>query len=606
MSFTDRNRRERFGFAVNCVEKITLTFLAFLLLSVFLHAQSGKFDGPAELPRAYVRSALSDTPAPGNVITLHPGDDLQAAINRAACGDRIELQAGATFHGNFRFPKKPCDDAHWILLRTSAPDTSLPTEGTRLKPCFAGVASLPGRPDFHCASTQNVMAKIEFVVRGGNGPLIFLSGANHYRFIGLEITRAPGHKVTALASGDDGSPPVDHLIFDRVWMHGDPVAETTRGVALTGMSNIAIVDSFFTDFHCTSGTGACTDAQTISGGGGDHPSGTFKIVNNFLESSGENIILGGSPATMTPTDIEIRGNHLFKPLIWKPGEPGFVGGEGGKPFIVKNLFELKNAQRVLFESNVLENCWGGFSQRGYAILLTPKSQSGHCPLCKVTDVTVRYSLILNVGAVFQITNGTDVPGAFASAGEHYSIHDVVAANVREDHDGAGLFAQLIAYDLPVRYVRIAHTTAFVPRAGFAISNTNKFDHFEFENNLLSTGRAGVVTSGGGQQNCAERGGQRSLSGGLDPGFVIGNCFANSSFDHNLMIGDGGWPKGNISVKDAQSAGIRETGRAERPFSLCTSKEDGCKKASPALHAANDGKNIGADMEKLDQMLANVW
>src|SRR6266571_4241328 len=86
------------------------------------------------------------------------------------------------------------------------------------------------------------------------------------------------------------------------------------------------------------------------------------------------------PAAATPTDIEIRGNHFFKPMSWKPGEPGFVGGASGRPFIVKNLFELKNAQRVLLEGNLLENCWGGFSQNGYAVLLTPKNQSNQCPL----------------------------------------------------------------------------------------------------------------------------------------------------------------------------------------------------------------------------------
>src|SRR6266404_734186 len=32
--------------------------------------EPGKFDGPAELPRAYVKSALSDTPAPGKSILV--------------------------------------------------------------------------------------------------------------------------------------------------------------------------------------------------------------------------------------------------------------------------------------------------------------------------------------------------------------------------------------------------------------------------------------------------------------------------------------------------------------------------------------------------------
>jgi hypothetical protein len=81
--------------------------------------------------------------------------------------------------------------------------------------------------------------------------------------------------------------------------------------------------------------------------------GPFKIVNNFLEAAGETIIFGGGRATATPTDIEIRRNHMFKPMTWMKGQPGFVGGVDGSPFIVKNLFELKNAQRVLLEGNIL-------------------------------------------------------------------------------------------------------------------------------------------------------------------------------------------------------------------------------------------------------------
>ncbi|HZP17352.1 MAG TPA: hypothetical protein VFB00_05270, partial [Terriglobales bacterium] len=87
-----------------------------------------QFDGPAELPRVYVRSALADTPAPGKVVTLRAGDDLQSAINQAGCGDRIQLQPGAVFTGTLHLPAKPCDDSHWIIIRTAAPDSSLPPE----------------------------------------------------------------------------------------------------------------------------------------------------------------------------------------------------------------------------------------------------------------------------------------------------------------------------------------------------------------------------------------------------------------------------------------------------------------------------------------------
>src|SRR5438874_9407875 len=120
-------------------------------------AQAG-FDGPAELPRVHVKSGVADTPAPGHIHLVREDDNLQSAIDSANCGDTLELQAGATFRGRYNFPDKSCDDGHWIVLRTSAADDELPPEGHRLTPCYAGVSSLPGRPDFRCTSTRNVLA----------------------------------------------------------------------------------------------------------------------------------------------------------------------------------------------------------------------------------------------------------------------------------------------------------------------------------------------------------------------------------------------------------------------------------------------------------------
>ena len=129
------------------------------------------FDGPAELPRVFIRSALADTPAPGHVRLVKGSDSLQEALDGAKCGDTLKLQASATFTGVFRLPEKPCDDGHWVILRTSAPDDSLSAANTRITPCYAGVASLPNRPDFRCVAARNVMARIEFDGKGGSGPL---------------------------------------------------------------------------------------------------------------------------------------------------------------------------------------------------------------------------------------------------------------------------------------------------------------------------------------------------------------------------------------------------------------------------------------------------
>ncbi len=276
-----------------------------------LVANSSGYDGPAQLPLTYVQSSLADTPAPGSTIQVNAGGDFQGALNSAECGQTIALQSGSTFTGNFTVPAKSCDDTHWIIIRTSAPDSALPPEGTRINPCYAGIASLPGRPSFTCPSRSNVMAKIVFD-KVGSHPVMLASGANHIRFLGLEITRdSPGNVIYELVLPVNGGP-ADHLVFDRVWIHGTAKDETTRGIALSGSTYVAIVDSYFSDFHCVSISGACGDSQAINGGTGDLPMGPYKIVDNFLEASGQNLMFGGGGGSQNPQDIEIRQNHLFQ------------------------------------------------------------------------------------------------------------------------------------------------------------------------------------------------------------------------------------------------------------------------------------------------------
>jgi hypothetical protein len=591
------------------------TFCVVLSLPTALHpkgllsspdtASAPGFDGPAELPRVYVRSSSQDTPAPGRVRLVKGSDSLQSAIDDAKCGETLSLQAGATFSGKFRFPKKSCDDAHWIIIRSSASDDELPPEGTRITPCYAGVASLPGRPDFHCVSPKNVMAKIVFDDKGDSGPILFASGANHYRLVGLEITRArPEAHLRHMIATDDTDGIADHLIFDRIWLHGTPTDETKGGLRLSGLTYSAIVDSYVSDLHCIAGKGSCTDAQAVNGGTGNSPGGPYKIVNNFLEASGQSIMFGGGPGTATPADIEIRHNHLFKPLVWKMGVPGFVASYTGKPFIVKNHFELKNAQRVLFEGNILENCWGGFTQTGFSIVLTPANQGGRCPECRVTDVTIRYNLIRHVASALSIGNLTGKQQAPSSGGERYSIHDLLVDDIDgEAYTGFGSFAIIISYAPPLKSVHIDRVTAFPQKALLSVINRGpKIEDFQVSNSIFTAGSREIVGAGGGPTNCTQ--------GRQDPAGVLKDCFSNAIFSNNLIIGGmgGGWPPGNILVKDAKDAGFRDfRGGRDGDYHLCRGKDDrgNCSKRSPALAKGADGKDIGADIEAIEKATARI-
>jgi hypothetical protein len=565
--------------------------------------QQSNFDGPAELPRVYVNSDMSNTPSPGKTWAVHAGGDVQQALNSAACGDIIALDAGATFSANLTIPAKNCDGAHWITVRTSAPDSALPPEGTRITPCYAGVASLPGRPSYNCQNPTNVMAKIVFSKNTGDGPIIFAPGANYYRLLGLEITRNANTPIVYALISMTGGYTADHLVFDRMWVHGTTHDDTTKGIRFGGSTNVAVIDSYFTDFHCTASTGACTDSGALGGGIGNNPMGPYKIVDNFLEASGESIMFGGAAATLTPADIEIRFNHMFKPLIWMKGQPGFVGGKGGYPFIVKNLFELKNAQRVLFEGNILENSWGGFTQTGYGLLLTPANQLANgvhvCPSCQVTDITLRYSTISHVASGMQVANGGG-NGVGALAGERYSIHDIVIDDINGDkYNGFGLLAQVSmgGDGAPqLQHVNMEHITAFPQKVILTIGDrqTTKMVDFNFMNNMVLAGERPFSSTGGKTYNCATH--------IYYPITLFNGCFNPYQLTGNGIIATPDtvppsvWPSGNYFPSSPQGLFVNYNGGNGGDYHLVNN--------SPYLDAATDGTALGADIDSVDQYTAN--
>jgi hypothetical protein len=593
-----------FNFTVSVTDALNNTATG--NFSVVVVSGSG-YDGPAELPIATVSSAMADTPAPGAVISVNAGGNLQTALNSAQCGDVIQLQAGATFTGKFTVPAKNCDINHWIWIRTSSPDSSLPAEGQRATPCYAGVASLVGRPQYSCPNPTNVMAKVQNQSLG-DGPFQLATGANFYRFIGLELTRAAG--TSGIGRLISGQGTYDHVVVDHSWLHGNPQDETNDGVNLDGATNTAVVDSYFSDFHCISVSGQCTDAHAIAGGVSNTQDGPFLIQDNFLEASGEAILFGGGAANLTPTDIQILGNHFWKPWQWMPGNPGFVGGADGNPFIVKNHLEFKNAVRVLVDSNLMENNWGGFSQDGSAILLTPKNQhmpngTDVCPLCQVTDITVRYVHISHAGDGIQMAaalSGNGKNGAPALAGERWSIHDVVLDDLSTKYVGGGnVFMIMNTWPKnPLNNITINHVTGFPDPSSHLMGlgdlyATAPMYGLVFTNNLLGTGRYPVWTTGGGSGNCAFKD---------VPITSINRCFTTYTFANNGLIATpetfppSTWPAHNLfpqTVDDVQFTSYNNGNGGN--YELLPS--------SPYKNMGTDGKDLGADIVGLNQALANV-
>src|SRR4030095_1828651 len=99
--------------------------------------------GDPELPRVLLDTTYAP-PTRGKLIPVIAGGDLQAALHASEPGDVIELQAGATFIGNFTLPRKP--GADWIYIRSSA-HALLPEPGTRVLPSHAGLMARIDTPN---------------------------------------------------------------------------------------------------------------------------------------------------------------------------------------------------------------------------------------------------------------------------------------------------------------------------------------------------------------------------------------------------------------------------------------------------------------------------
>ena len=455
----------------------------------------------AQLPRATVDTREPHTN--GRTIHVAAGESLQSAIDEAAPGDRITLDAGATYEGPLRLRKK--DGDAWIVIAS-----------TRLRDLPAGKRVMP--------SQARSMPKI---VASSKSAIISDTGAHHYRFEGIEVAPADGaflHNLIALGSEDaDLTDVPHHIVFDRAYIHGDAKKGGRRGVAMNGR-DIAVINSHLSDFK---EVGA--DSQAIAGWNGPGP---FKIENNYLEAAGENVMFGGAdPAIngLVPSDIQIVRNHFAKPLRWKIDHPSYEG----TPWAVKNLFELKNARRVLVEGNLLEHNWP-HAQNGFAILFTPRNQEGRAPWSVVEDVTFRNNMIRSVAAGFNILGRDDNQESRQT--RRIAIHNNVLSDVGGQWGGNGRLFQLLD---GTAGVSITHNTAERTSGGVVFGG----DHdphtaFVFQNNVVPDNGAGFVGSGTGV-------GRATIDRYFPKAIITGNVFAGGRPEQ--------YPAGNLFARDDRNS-----------------------------------------------------
>jgi hypothetical protein len=508
-----------------------------------LAAQPPDHGGSPELPRVTVE--IPAVPIAGRTIHVPADGDLQAVLDEATGGDVITLAPDATYRGPFHLRRK--DGDRWIVITSAAKD--LPPPGRHVMP--SDVSSMP-----KLVASSGSVFQAE-------------SGAHHYRFIGLEMAPADGVALNTVVELGAGARTIDavphHIIIDRCYIHGDATEGGRRGIALNSRDT-AVVDSYLSDFKDRT-----NDAQAIAGWNGPGP---FKIAGNYLEASGENVMFGGGDpeiSGLVPADIEIVRNHMAKPLRWKKDDPAFEGVE----WAVKNLFELKNARRVLVDGNLLEYNWP-HAQNGFAILFTVRNQDGGAPWSVVEDVTFTNNLVRHVAAGINVLGRDDNYPSWQT--RRIAIRNNVFLDVGGPWGNGRLFQLLEG----TSGVTIEHNTALQTGGILFGGDREVHTNFVFRDNVVPHNDDGMTGTGTGPGNP-----------------TLERYFPGATVQGNVIVGGspGAYPAGNTYPASLADIGVPDRSGAKLAELVI---RDGLEAGA----AAGSGPP-GADTEAVNRALGSL-
>ena len=544
--------------------------------------------GDPVAPTEYVPAAYA-VPSAGTVHTPMTASQLSTLLSGGVLnghtlhrGDVIQLAAGVTYQGSFEFPDLGAG-TDWVYIVSSAA-ANLPASGTRISDSDIGNMATILSP-----SAGGLAVGLKFQ-------------ASYFRFVGIQFLSgaASGVKNYGLfGTGYDGVQTVteatsvsqlpSNIIIDRCIVRGRGGMERdVWGVSMNAVG-MAVLDSVIDRFQDDSPT----DTQAII----TYMGGSQYLVQNCtLSATGENFMAGGNPMTtgVVPSDFVFRNCYFYKPLYWNDQDPSWDGSD----WAIKNLFELKNARRVLVEGCIFQNSWASHrtpGQLGTAIVLTPRNgnrDEGGGII--VSDVEIRTSKIIGANVPLRMLNADD--GFKSQPLTRVWFHDNLAYNIRLYTGGlnAGLgdllwFVGSAKYgtgsDQQASDIRITHNTMVQGPLGhlatyFSIYHEGDYGMYVntvFQDNIFESPPAGWAVSG---------------TSGPVPSDALALWHVNATFNHNAIFGEGydvSYPVGNWTGTSTTQGSIGFANYNGLDFRLNPSSQY----VSGNPRQASDGLDVGA-------------
>jgi hypothetical protein len=207
---------------------------------------------------------------------------------------------------------------------------------------------------------------------------------------GLALPDAPVKIGSGTETQESQIPSHIHFAYDYV--HGDWTdAPVSGGVAAGPPTGTNVLPNDFYWAGCVNCSLSYSYVdKSLRPGGEGHANAVLlglilKFDHNWIEGMSSGTFCGGQSSTLTLssvvgcTDVEDRGNRYTYPYSWLLAEQAGYCANGkscdGNGYVRKNGHELKNAQRYLFDGNIVENVDNSGAQNGTNISFKTANQS---------------------------------------------------------------------------------------------------------------------------------------------------------------------------------------------------------------------------------------